>query len=201
MLALTDWKPTDLLQVLTLIGAGFALIVGLLQYRRAQQWKRAEWVATEMKELFGDPQVQAALRLLDWAAQRVLLYPDRTEESDRYVLLTNEAVAKALMHHDDRPDGFSQLEADIRVAVDRALDGFERFHSYVDTGLVELSDLRPYLKYWALKLFRAKTPRPADHRIARLLAYMESYGYDGAIDLLRRIAAAEPAPAKPAAAP
>ncbi len=204
MPALSEWKPDDLVKAIAFIGAGLAFIVGLVQYRRAQQWKRAEWVAQEMKALFGDPVVQAALQMLEWGSRRIPLYPDRQDENDRHVSLTNEAVANALMIHEDRPDGFSQLEADIRAAFDRALDGFERFHSYVDTGLVELSDLRPYLKYWAVLLCRPRSPRPKEHRLARLMAYMDRYGYEGAHELLERIAAttaaqsaAGPAPAGP----
>ena len=200
MLSLSEWKPDDFLKAILFLGAAIAFIVGLAQYRRAQHWKRVEWVAQEMKGLFGDPIVQAALLMFDWGSRRIPLYPDRKEDSDRYVSMTNEVVANALMIHDDRPDGFSQLEADIRAAFDKALDGFERFHSYVDTGLVELSDLRPYLKYWAVNLCRPRHPRPNEHRLVRLTAYMNRYGYEGALDLLKRIAAAEGIVAAAAAA-
>jgi hypothetical protein len=192
MRPLSQWTPDDLLKAIALLGAALAFIVGLVQYRRAQHWKRAEWVAQEMKGLFGDPVVQAAFLMIDWGSRRILLYPER-EKGDRYVELTNEIVASALMDHDQRPDGFSPLEADIRAAFDKALDGLERFHSYVDTGLVELSDLRPYLKYWAVTFYRPRAERPADHRITRLTSYMTRYGYEGAAVLLKRIAEAEPA--------
>lgn len=191
MPSLSEWKPDDLLKTIFFVGAAVAFLVGLAQYRRAQHWKRAEWVAQEMKSLFGDPLVQAAFLMFDWGSRRIPLYPDRKEESDRHVLLTNEIVANALMLHDDRADGFTDQEADIRAAFDRALDGLERFHSYVDTGLVELSDLRPYLKYWAVSLCHPRAPRPNEHRLMRLTAYMKRYGYDGALALLERIAATE----------
>jgi hypothetical protein len=190
-----DWKAGDVLNVLVLLGAAVAFAVGLMQYRRAQHWKRVEWVAQEMKSLFGDPVVQAALLMFDWGSRRIPLYPDRQAESERYVRLTNEAVADALLLNEDRPNGFSDLEADIRAAFDRALDGFERFNSYVETGLVKLDDLRPYLKYWAVNLCRPRTPRPKEHRLVRLKAYVQRYGYEGALALLERIAADEPAPA------
>jgi hypothetical protein len=190
MLSLIEWKPDDLLKALVLLGAVLAFIVGLVQYRRAQHWKRVEWVAQEMKGLFGDPVVQAALQMFEWGSRRIPLYPDRKEESERYVRLKNEIVADALLPHEDRADGFSDQEMDIRAAFDRLLDGLERFHSYVVTGLVELRDLQPYLKYWAVSLCR---PRAAEHRVARLKAYMQRYGYDGALDLLERIAAAQAA--------
>jgi hypothetical protein len=50
---LSQWKPEDLLKAVALLGAAIAFGIGLFQYRRAQQWKRAEWVAQEMKLLFG----------------------------------------------------------------------------------------------------------------------------------------------------
>jgi hypothetical protein len=192
MLTLSEWKPDDLVKAIAILGAAVAFIIGLVQYKRAQQWKRAEWVAQEMKNLFEDPIVKAALMMIEWGSRRILLYPDRQEERDRYISLTNEAVARALMTHDDRPDGFSELEADIRAACDKLLDGLERFDSYVHTGLVTLSDLRPYLKYWAVLLCRPRGPRPNEHRLARLTGYMDRYGYEGAHDLLKRIAASQP---------
>src|SRR5262249_45370845 len=139
--------------------------------------------------------------MFDWGSRRIPLYPDREVESERYVRLTNEAVANALMLHEDRPEGFSDLEAVIRAAFDRALDGLERFHSYVDTGLVQLSDLRPYLKYWAVSLCRPRSPRPKDHRLVRLTAYMKRYGFEGALGLLEQIATAERGVATDPAAP
>lgn len=66
MPTLSGWTPDDLLKAATLLGAAVAFVIGLIQYRRAQQWKRAEWVAQEMKGVFSDPLVQAALTMIDW---------------------------------------------------------------------------------------------------------------------------------------
>jgi hypothetical protein len=84
------WKPEDLLKAIALVGAAIAFAIGLVQYRRAQQWKRAEWVAQEMKQLFSDPIVQAALMMIDWGSRQILLYPDRENIEERFVPLTNE---------------------------------------------------------------------------------------------------------------
>jgi len=186
---LSAWTPDDLLKALALVGAALAFMTGLAQYRRAQQWKRAEWVAQEMKSLFGDPIVEAVFLMIDWGSRRIALYPAQEQESDRSVLLTNEIVSNALMLHDDRPDGFTALEVDIRGAFDRALDGLERFHSYADAGLVELRDLRPYLKYWAVNLCSPQLARRSEHRLTRLKAYMSRYGYEGALDMMQQLAA------------
>ncbi len=193
MLQLDQWTPEDLLKATALVGAAIAFAIGLVQYRRAQQWKRAEWVAQEMKQLFSDPIVQAALLMIDWGSRQILLYPDREKLEERYVQLTNEIVARALMPHEQRQnsDKFTTLEADIREAFDRILDGIERFHSYVATGLVKISDLQPYLKYWAVNLTRDRAAASGEDRIVNLQAYMDKYGFDGAHKLLKDIAAAE----------
>ena len=184
--------PDHWLKLAALVGAAVAFFVGLAQYRKAQQWRRAEWVAQEMKSLFDDQLVQAAFLMIDWGSRRIPLYPLREKDEDRYILLTNEAVATALMDHHDRRDGFTTVEADIRVAFDRALDGLERFHSYVSTRLVQRKDLAPYLRYWALTLYDPQSPRSPEHRVSRLVQYMGLYGYEGAASLLKQIAEENP---------
>lgn len=182
------WKPDDFLKAVALGGAAMAFGIGLWQYRRAQQWKRAEWIAQEMKQLLEDPIVQAVFLMIDWGSRRVPLYPTRANETERNVFLRDADVARALMLHDDRPDGFSELETDIRFAFDRLLDGLERFDSYVATGLVTDSDLAAHLGYWAREICSASNTQ-TEERLVRLRQYMESYGFAGALGLLRRIAA------------
>ena len=56
-------------------GGLIAFLAGLTQYRRAQRWKRAEFVAGEMKEFKADPWVRNALLLLDWNERAIDLFP------------------------------------------------------------------------------------------------------------------------------
>jgi hypothetical protein len=187
MKPLTEWSPDQVLKGAALVGAAIAFVVGLWQYRRAQKWKRAEWVAQEMKALFSEPLVQAALMMVDWGARTVQLFPTRDKVEDRSVFITDDDVAGALMPHDERPDGFSPLEAEIRAAFDIWLDGLERFNAYVATGLVTLADLRPYLKYWAAHICRDHSTDGTEDRLRGLCTYMQRYGYSGAYDLMERI--------------
>lgn len=185
MPTLSEWKPDDVLKAIALLGAAIAFTIGLIQYRRAQQWKRAEWVAQEMKGLFGDPLVQAALMMVDWGATNVVLYPERPEDS-RSIWLTDADIAEAMRPHEDRQDGFSADEARIRASFDRFLDGVERFHSYMDTGLVTADDLRPYLKYWAGHVCRHHDP-DVENRLVQLRRYMDRYGFAGSLALFKAI--------------
>lgn len=191
MFDLASWKPDDLLKAIALLGAAGAFSIGVWQYRRAQQWKRAEWVAQEMKQLLADPMVQAVFLMVDWGTRRVRLYPGADDQTQGYVWLTDTDVAHALMPHEERPGGFSDQEATIRAAFDVFLDGVQRFYSYVETGLVTEAELRPYLEYWAENICEEPALDGTEERLRALQRYMTKYGYDGAYALLARIAAAK----------
>lgn len=180
-----------ILKSLALFGAVLAFAVGIWQYHRSQLWKRAEWVAQEMKELLSDPIVQAALLMIDWGKKRrIPLYPNLPEESNRYTLLDDDKIAQALRISADSNDNFGNDEADIRAAFDRLLDGIERFNAYVETGLISETDLNPYLGYWARKICDTATS-PPQQRILNLHLYMEKYRYIGAFSLLKRLYASQ----------
>src|SRR5207253_10623044 len=107
MFEFKNWSPDDFFKAVALVGAIVAFIVGLLQYRKAQQWKRAEWVAQEMKQLFNDSVVRSVLLMIDWGARRIALYPESKIESERYLCLTDGDISRALMSHEERPNGFT----------------------------------------------------------------------------------------------
>ena len=48
---LVNLQADEQIKLMALIGAAIAFVSGLVQYRKAQQWKRAEWVAQEMAGL------------------------------------------------------------------------------------------------------------------------------------------------------
>ncbi len=185
MFELHQWKPDDLLKAMALFGASAAFAIGLFQYRKAQQWKRAEWVAQEMKLILGDETVQMTLILIDWSGRRVKLFPNKSVEAERYARLSDEEIARALEHHGHRVGGFSEQEAAVRDIFDRFLDNLERLSSYVKTGLVTLSDVRPYLSYWANRICETSS---GARRLVNLRTYMSSYGFDGALELLQALA-------------
>lgn len=181
-----EWKTDDILTAVALIGGAIAFILGLLQYRKAQQWKRVEWVAQEMKLFFSDPMVQNALQMIDWGERRILLFPHREKFEDRYVVVSGEDVKLALLPHDERPK-YTEVEAAIRDCFDRFLDGIERFESYVATGLVRPADLEPYLSYWGYHIAAAREGDPKVERLVQLRKYMGRYGYIGTSRLIQQL--------------
>lgn len=191
----TQLAAEDQLKAMALVGATLAFLIGLLQYRKAQTWKRNEWLAQEMESFFDDPRVAAALRMIDYGERRIELYPSRRKEAERFLLLRDDDVAKALEHHsvryhrDDR--GFTDDEATIRDTFDHLLGRLERIQSFVQSGLLTYRDIRPYLSYWATNVINATADDPTVDRIVQLRRFITGYGYSGVQTLFARIAGCE----------
>jgi len=176
--------PTkDELAVLALVGGIVGFTVALYQYRVAQRWKRAEWVAGEMRGFLDDPWVRVACTLIDWGARKVHLPPAATEE----VLVTDDEIRMALVHHQERPNGFSPKEALIRDTFDRFLDGIERCAAHVRSRLVSETDFAPYLSYWAFHIQTARAGDPKVDRLVQLKVFARNYGYVGALELIETL--------------
>ena len=47
-------------------GAVAAFVVAIVQYKRAEKWRRAEFVVREIKDFESDPTIQNALLMIDW---------------------------------------------------------------------------------------------------------------------------------------
>jgi len=182
-------KAEDQLKALALLGASVAFVVSLVQYRKAQRWKRAEWVATEMDAFFHDPAVKTALHLIDWGAREVELHPNRDVRADRFVMVTDDALAMALMSHMDRPSGFTEDEVALRDIFDHFLDRLGRIQSFVKAGLITVNDVSPYLGYWAEQISCTKPNDSSVDRLVQLQKFIQHYGYTGVAKLLSNLMA------------
>jgi hypothetical protein len=176
----------DKIALLGVIVAGIAFLVGLLQYRKAQAWKRAEFIANEVKEAFSNPYVQFALRLLDWNDSKYDLRQFTGDERLRRVRIADINVAAALVPHSDRPNGYNRVEVQIRFAFDELLGRFQRFEHFIESRLVREQNFRPYLRYWLDLLGRPSAsgkPVAVLHGIWRYIAF---YRYDDVQRFFRR---------------
>jgi hypothetical protein len=161
--------------------AVFVFLRGLYEYRNAQKWRRAEWVAAEMKEFFQDPYIRNALTMLDWTDRRLpllLAAPSSTAEQ------TFEYKEGMLLHglssrSSPQQRDYSDAELSIRDSFDRLLDALERIDSFVRAALVNPVELKPYLRYWIDVIGDPKNPKKSPEARHRLWAYIDDYGYDG----------------------
>ena len=151
-------------KLLASIGAYFgalaAFSIGLLQYRRADYWKRCEFLAREMKEYFADPKVGLTMTMIDWGVRRIKLF-EATNSKDSSVQDSGiRRVDRALQcaalrpHTMPRPDSLVSLSSKSheRVSSDEVatLDSANGEHEPKE-DLVKIGPLRFSLKEAAIR--------------------------------------------------
>jgi hypothetical protein len=184
-----------LVQAIGLLGTLVVAGIAMRTFRRTEKWKRAEFLASKMKEFFDDRRVQQAMTLVDWGSRRVQLL-DGTAPNGGVVRATRALQARALLPHTmvdegtgsdvegDREEGvpmrrYTSEEAAVRDRYDSFLDGLERFAGYVESGLVDAAALRPYLGYWVDDIHAPTKDVDDAEWCAALLTYIHFYQYSG----------------------
>ncbi len=187
----------DYLKVLALFGASIAFGVGLFQYWKAQRWKRAEFLANEMKEFFANTRVEKAQKLIDWGCRRIPLLEDCSADQSLVtvtrqmqtiglrpdILLDRSGSDRETFAVDGKAsrDGFTPAQAAIRDCYDAFFDGLERFASYAKTGLIDVPSLRPYIGYWVDQISSPTENADDAAWCAALLTYVNFYRFDGVL--------------------
>jgi len=176
-------------------GTLIALSLAIRQYRRNQQWKRAEFIASETKEFTHDPMVRKALLMIDWSGRRLNLTEQENVQESDLVAVSREVQWRALLPHTIREDvargavdisgdgpkrRFTPTEAKIRDCYDVFLDGLERFAAFIETGLVSADELRPHIQYWIEDIARDEGSSDDARWRCALLTYIQFYRFDGA---------------------
>jgi hypothetical protein len=191
-----------LVSILGFGGAIAALVFGLLQYRRSEQWKRGEFVAKEIKEFESNPEVRNTMFMIDWGIRKInlSLLPNASERD--LIRVTRETQWRALVPHPLKPKyedlsaawddesrdptkpRFTATEATIRDNYDAFLSYLERFANYVRSGLVTAEEFKPYLIYWIDSIANvegvADYEGDAEWRCA-LLTFINYYDYKGVV--------------------
>ena len=187
----------SLVTVAGAVGSFVVFSIGVSTYLRTEKWKRAEFLAKEMKEFLATPRVQKTLLLIDWGYREIQLIEDRPADESR-VIVTRQMQTMGLRPHvllapggsdpelftvDDgvSGEGFSQPQAAIRDCYDAFLDGLERFASYVKTGLIDVPSLRPYIGYWIDDISSLTENADDAAWCAALLTYISFYRFEGVL--------------------
>jgi len=187
-------------------GAIAAFIFAFVQYKRSEQWKRAELIAREVKEFESDPVVQNALLMIDWGTRRINLFLSSDSKSTEFVKITREVQWKALLPHpikqkyleyrasdlsDDKSKDkdiqvatFTVLEAKIRDTYDVYLTKLDRFSNFIKSGLISYEELGPFISYWVDAMTKNEQPEDDATWRCTLLTYINYYDYTGVKDLL-----------------
>jgi hypothetical protein len=179
-----DWG--DVPTWLGLLGAGVAFGVGLAQYRTAQAWKRAEFVASETKQFFDDELVATALLLVDYSVIRL---DEQGQMSSKGHVFDDALLQRALTVHTkfaDEIEKFPPDEMQARTAFDALLTGLERFDQYVSTELITVGDLKVHLDYWIDKLANPDSDWKPQGFYDAMRNFVVAYQYRGVMRLFER---------------
>ena len=163
-----------------------AFAIAFWQYWKAQKWKRAEFVAAEIKDAFADPVIRNALYFLDWNEKN---YDLREREDQKHLIdvFVDDAIfTKALTPHELRPDGFSEVEERIRVTFDDFLGRLQRFEYFIETRLVSKKDVIPYWRYWLDLITTPSAKKKSSDVVDAIWLYIDSYGYSDIRSFVKR---------------
>src|SRR5664279_2489204 len=84
--------------------------------------------------------------MLNWN-DRELYFPSETAKDPVPIKVDDALLSSALLPH-DAAKGYHRDEVMIRDCVDRYLDMLVRLQNFVDAGLINIDELRPYMNYW-----------------------------------------------------
>jgi hypothetical protein len=165
------------IEITKIVGAAFAFWIGLRQYRKSEVWKRLEFVAAEMKVFYQDTAVRTAMSMLDWRKKEMALFKYRDENDYNRVVVDYEIVARSLGV--DPELQYDKTQSAIREIIERFLEFLARFEGFLEAGVVEQSDLTPYLDYW-MRLISgcdAHSPEATKQVLPQLWKFIDYYGY------------------------
>jgi hypothetical protein len=170
--SLSNW-----LDILKILGAAAAFWIGLNQYRKAEAWKRLEFVAAEMKAFYDDDAVKLAMGMLDWRRKKVALFKHRGENDFARAVVDYAIVASALGI--DPELKYDKVQSAVREIFERFLEFLARFEGFLAAEVVQKTDLVPYLDYW-IKLISgrdAHSPEVTKEVLPSLWKFIDYYGY------------------------
>jgi hypothetical protein len=201
-----DWVAALLGPIVTLIGFVFIykqLAIAALNYKHAtkqsdeaQRWKKAEFLAEQVTAFFADRGVDRVVRMLDWGGGRKIVFEEEgdpvlsfhTEAARSSVALRGDESRKlmtdgryvvldrALRHHSERPDGFTEHEAHARDAFDWFLLRLGQFQSMIDSRLFTYDEVEVHLEY-VLDLVSGGGSTVAPELAGVLDAYIARYDF------------------------
>lgn len=185
------------LSALGVLGATIVFGVGWYQYRRAQKWKRTEFVAKEYKELLQDRRATNALAMIDWASRDIRLHAAFDPKDPQLTRVTRDMQCRALLPHSFKEtpaeatgeyqvslDGaqlrrYSEVDALIRDCYDGLLDRLDRLGNGLQQGLLTRDELTPYVGYYLDDIAKPTNDSSEALCCIGFLTYVHFYNFIG----------------------
>jgi hypothetical protein len=168
----------SIVAILGWIVAAIAFIFGLIQYRKGQNWQRAQIMLSLIDSFEKNKRIEMACIMLDWDSREI------TTPEGKVFHFRNEMLLSALRVVEmDVIEEFKEEESLIRDAFDEFFDFFYKLYSFKRSGLLSLSDYA-YFNYW-FELLRKIGRYKKDSRIQETVSrYIDAYCFVGVKELL-----------------
>jgi len=183
-----------ILTLITMAGAVVAFILSWMQWRRGQDWQRAEQLDKFVVKFETDELLQLASVVLDWTDRKVMF-------REREFTVRNLEVVSALRDHQliENQNKFPGEQPVLRDAYDALLAFFNRLELGISSGLIDSEFAKEYFRYWLERLTRfdrhnaEKEVFNGADPATLVAAYIWAYGYRRSItDLCRDFNVAPP---------
>jgi hypothetical protein len=165
--------------------AVFGLFRAFAEYRNTQRWKKAEFLAKEAKEFFADPNVKRALIILDYRENDIPVYNGELAGQVTSIHFDQGILLKALTVK-DVVETMSPEDRLIRQIFDEFLTKLSYFNRYIDTKLITLDDLMPYMRYWMNILGNPDSGKRSRTVMKQIWEFIDFYEYDDVRSLTRK---------------
>jgi len=151
-------------------------IKGVFEYTKAQKWKKAEFVSKEIKEFNADFNMKRAMVLLDWNENEIELKNNELGSKNQ-LSFTDELIISSLQTHKQKNE-FEDEEVVIKSIFDAFFDRLILFDNYIETGLIQVKDIKPYLNYWVAILADPQNGRKSKEVRTQIWKYIDEYEYN-----------------------
>ena len=198
--------PASWLTPFSLLLIGSALSWGVFQYVQRHRWKRIEFLRQAVREFEGDPEINKALKILDFEEYRDYQIDSPAAGKPFSFRVTDELLCNALADHDHRarrkqkleryediekldPAALRQyqVETALRDWFNKLLNGLEHFGYFLESGLFTQAELRPWMNYWVKLIGDPTYRRPGASRFYdALYSYIHHSGFFGVQKLFER---------------
>ena len=160
------------------LGGAIVFAFALLQYHRAENWKRTEFLAKMYKEFADDLMCQRTMCMLDWSPLSLDLGAPGSAHIVKY---SYDLLSEVLRAHKDN-DHFKKEEVVIRDTFDRFFMYIEQFERAMQNRVVREKHVYPYFRYW-VELLNGKRHFTKSETVKE---YLETYGFEDVVRFLDR---------------
>jgi predicted nucleotidyltransferase len=164
--------------ILAAAGGGFAL----WRWTVDQKWRRVQHAQSLVEKFLEKRNTSNAFEILDTIGE-VECETKYNLEKKETVDITDKFLIGALSTFDQKTEN-DDNEIIARDIFDDFFDDLGTFQSHIDTKLIKLKDIKPYLEYWIQELTGHERVHNVDfgNQVAK---YLDFFGYDRVVKLAK----------------